>query len=240
VAIDRDTGDYQAFRRWRVLPDDAPDWINAQMLSVEEAQDRKPDAKLDDVLEEQIENVPFGRIGAQTAKQVILQRIRDAEREQILNDFLGRGDELVTGTVKRMERGSAIVESGRLEAQLPREHMIPKENLRVGDRVRAWVAKIDRGARGPQLILSRTAPQFIMKLFELEVPEIEEKLLEIKSAARCATGSAAGRARRGRSWPPRRARGRPRADFPSGSCAREAAAPPGGRIRRSRCPAPCA
>jgi len=184
VAIDRDTGDYQAFRRWRVLPDDAPDWINAQMLSVEEAQDRKPDAKLDDVLEEQIENVPFGRIGAQTAKQVILQRIRDAEREQILNDFLSRGDELVTGTVKRMERGSAIVESGRLEAQLPREHMIPKENLRVGDRVRAWVAKIDRGARGPQLILSRTAPQFIMKLFELEVPEIEEGLLEIKSAAR--------------------------------------------------------
>jgi len=184
VAIDRDTGDYQAFRRWRVLPDDAPDWINAQMLSVEEAQDRKPDAKLDDVIEEQIENVPFGRIGAQTAKQVILQRIRDAEREQILNDFLGRGDELVTGTVKRMERGSAIVESGRLEAQLPREHMIPKENLRVGDRVRAWVAKIDRGARGPQLILSRTAPQFIMKLFELEVPEIEEGLLEIKSAAR--------------------------------------------------------
>jgi N utilization substance protein A len=184
VAIDRDTGDYQAFRRWRVLPDDAPDWINAQMLSVEEAQDRKPDAKLDDVIEEQIENVPFGRIGAQTAKQVILQRIRDAEREQILNDFLSRGDELVTGTVKRMERGSAIVESGRLEAQLPREHMIPKENLRVGDRVRAWVAKIDRGARGPQLILSRTAPQFIMKLFELEVPEIEEGLLEIKSAAR--------------------------------------------------------
>jgi len=159
VAINRDTGDYQAFRRWRVLPDDAPDWINAQMLSVEEAQDRKSDAKLDDVIEEPIENVPFGRIGAQTAKQVILQRIRDAEREQILNDFLGRGDELVTGTVKRMERGSAIVESGRLEAQLPREHMIPKENLRVGDRVRAWVAKIDRGARGPQLILSRTAPR---------------------------------------------------------------------------------
>ncbi len=184
VAINRDTGDYQAFRRWRVLPDDAPDWINAQMLSVEEAQDRKPDAKLDDVLEEPIENVPFGRIGAQTAKQVILQRIRDAEREQILNDFLARDEQLVTGTVKRMERGSAIVESGRLEAQLPREHMIPKENLRVGDRVRAWVAKIDRGARGPQLILSRTAPQFIMKLFELEVPEIEEGLLEIKSAAR--------------------------------------------------------
>jgi len=184
VEINRETGDYQAFRRWRVLPDDAPDWINAQMLSVEEAQDRKPDAKLDDVIEEQIENVPFGRIGAQTAKQVILQRIRDAEREQILTDFLSRGDELVTGTVKRMERGSAIVESGRLEALLPRENMIPKENLRIGDRVRAWVMKIERGVRGPQLVLSRTAPQFIMKLFELEVPEIEERLLEIKSAAR--------------------------------------------------------
>jgi N utilization substance protein A len=184
VEIDKNTGDYKAFRRWHVLPDDTPEWNTAQMLSLEEAQDRKPDAKMDDYLEEPIEKIPFGRIGAQTAKQVILQRIRDAEREQILNDFLGRGDELVTGSVKRMERGNAIVESGRLEALLPREHMIPKENLRVGDRVRAWVMKIDRGARGPQLVLSRTAPQFIMKLFELEVPEIEERLLEIKSAAR--------------------------------------------------------
>ncbi len=184
VAIDPNTGSYEAFRRWKVVPDDTPEYNVAQMTSLEEAQEKKPDAKMDDYLEEPIENVPFGRIGAQTAKQVILQRIRDAEREQILNDFLARGDELVTGSVKRMERGSAIVESGRLEALLPRENMIPKENLRVGDRVRAWVAKIDRGARGPQLILSRTAPQFIMKLFELEVPEIEEKLLEIKSAAR--------------------------------------------------------
>jgi len=184
VEIDKNTGDYKAFRRWHVVPDDTPEWNTAQMLSLEEAQDRKPDAVMDEYLEQPIENVPFGRIGAQTAKQVILHRIRDAEREQILNDFLSRGDELLTGTVKRMERGNTIVESGRLEALLPREHMIPKENLRVGDRVRAWVAKIDRGARGPQLILSRTAPQFIMKLFELEVPEIEEKLLEIKSAAR--------------------------------------------------------
>src|SRR6476619_3579847 len=185
VAVDRNTGAYETFRRWKVLPDDAPDWNTAQMLSVEEAQDKgKQDAKVDDVIEEQLPNVEFGRIGAQTAKQVILQRIRDAEREQILNDFLSRGDELVTGTVKRMERGSAIIESGRLEALLPREHRIPKDNLRVGDRVRAWVMKIDRQARGPQLILSRTAPQFIMKLFELEVPEIEEGLLEIKSAAR--------------------------------------------------------
>jgi N utilization substance protein A len=184
VEIDKNTGDYKAFRRWHVVPDDTPEYNTAQMISLEEAQEKKPEAKMDDYLEEPIEQIPFGRIGAQTAKQVILQRIRDAEREQILNDFLARGDELVTGSVKRMERGNAIVESGRLEALLPREHMIPKENLRVGDRVRAWVMKIDRGARGPQLVLSRTAPQFIMKLFELEVPEIEEGLLEIKSAAR--------------------------------------------------------
>jgi len=115
---------------------------------------------------------------------VILQKIRDAEREQILNDFLERKEHLVTGTVKRMERGNAIIEAGRIEASLPRDQMIPRENLRPGDRVRAWLMKIDRTARGPQLILSRTAPEFIMKLFELEVPEIEDGLLEIKSAAR--------------------------------------------------------
>ena len=184
VAVDRNTGNYESFRRWKVVADDTLEMVPAQMVTLSEAQKARADIKLEDFVEEPLEAIPFGRIGAQTAKQVILQRIRDAEREQILNDFLGRGDELVTGTVKRMERGSAIVESGRLEALLPREQMIPKENLRIGDRVRAWVMKIDRGARGPQLVLSRTAPQFIMKLFELEVPEIEEGLLEIKSAAR--------------------------------------------------------
>jgi N utilization substance protein A len=115
---------------------------------------------------------------------VIVQKIRDAERKQLLNDFLDRKEFLVSGTVKRMERGSAIIEAGRIEALLPRDQMIPKENLRPGDRVRAWLMKIDRQARGPQLILSRTAPEFIMKLFELEVPEIEDGLLEIKAAAR--------------------------------------------------------
>jgi len=184
VAIDRNTGNYDSFRRWKVVPDDQVE-LPASQIALSEALKRKPDARLeDDYVEEPLEPIEFGRIGAQAAKQVILQRIRDAEREQILNDFLSRGDELVTGTIRRMERGNAIVESGRLEALLPREEMIPKENLRTGDRVRAWVKRIDRQARGPQLILSRTAPQFIMKLFELEVPEIEERLLEIKSAAR--------------------------------------------------------
>ena len=98
---------------------------------------------------------PFGRIGAQAAKQVILQKIRDAEREQILNDFLDREDNLLTGTVKRIERGNAIVESGRIEGVIPRDQLIQKEMLRVGDRVRAYVQKIDRTAKGPQLILSR-------------------------------------------------------------------------------------
>src|SRR5690606_31605567 len=118
------------------------------------------------------------------AKQVILQKIRDAEREQVLNDFLERKEKLVTGTVKRMERGNAIIEAGRIEALLPRDQMIPKENLRPGDRVRAFLFKVDRQARGPQLILSRTSPEFIMELFRLEVPEIEDGLLEIRSAAR--------------------------------------------------------
>jgi N utilization substance protein A len=142
------------------------------------------DVQINDYIEESLEAIDFGRIGAQAAKQVIMQKIRDAEREQVLSDFLERKEHLVTGTVKRIERGNAIIEAGRIEAVLPRDQMIPKENLRVGDRVRAYLLKIDRGARGPQLILSRTAPEFIIRLFELEVPEMEDGLLEIKSAAR--------------------------------------------------------
>ena len=183
VAIDRNTGEYEAFRRWQIVPEEEFTDSGIHMLLEESLVDNS-EAKLGDYVEEPLEAVEFGRIGAQTAKQVILQKIRDAEREQILSDFLERKEHLVTGTIKRMERGSAIVESGRLEAVLPRDQMIPKENLRVGDRVRAYLFKIDRQARGPQLILSRVAPEFIVKLFELEVPEMEEGLLEIKAAAR--------------------------------------------------------
>jgi N utilization substance protein A len=183
VEINRETGEYEAFRRWLVLDDEEVE-IPAQQLGLTEAREDDPEVQINDYIEESLEAVDFGRIGAQTAKQVILQKIRDAEREQVLNDFLDRKEHLVTGTIKRMERGNAIIEAGRIEALLPRDQMIPKENLRPGDRARAWLMKIDRQARGPQLILSRTAPQFIMKLFELEVPEIEDGLLEIKSAAR--------------------------------------------------------
>src|SRR6478736_8045731 len=184
VSIDRDNGEFESFRRWHVVPDDAGLQLPDQEVLLFEAREQISDIEVDDYIEEPIESVDFGRRFAQDTKQVVLQRIRDAEREQILADFLERGDSLVTGTIKRMERGDAIVESGKIEARLPRDQMIPKENLRIGDRVRAFILRIDRNARGPQVILSRTAPEFIMKLFELEVPEIEQGLLEIKSAAR--------------------------------------------------------
>jgi len=183
VDIDRETGEYESFRRWLVVPDGTVE-NPEQQVGLTSAQQQIPDIALEEFVEEELEPIDFGRIGAQAAKQVILQKIRDAEREQLLSDFLDRKEFLVSGTVKRMERGSAIIEAGRIEALLPRDQMIPKENLRPGDRVRAWLMKIDRQARGPQLILSRTAPEFIMKLFELEVPEIEDGLLEIKAAAR--------------------------------------------------------
>ena len=183
VSIDPQTGDYQSLRRWQVVADDAVE-EPARQIALSEALQRDPEIKLEEYIEEVLEPLEFGRIGAQAAKQVIFQKIRDAEREQILTDFLERKEYMVTGTIKRMERGNAIIESGRVEAALPRDQMIPKENLRVGDRVRAYLYKIDRTARGPQLILSRIAPEFLIKLFELEVPEIEEGLLEIKVAAR--------------------------------------------------------
>lgn len=183
VSIDRKSGDYESFRRWLVVADDAVEEPSRQ-IALSEAMQSDPDIQLGAYNEAPLEPIEFGRIGAQAAKQVIFQKIRDAEREQTLNDFLERGEYMVTGTIKRIERGNAVVESGKIEAELPRDQMIPKENLRVGDRVRAYLYKVDRAARGAQLKLSRISPEFLMKLFELEVPEIEEGILEIKAAAR--------------------------------------------------------
>ena len=183
ASIDRATGEYSFFRRWQIVNDrdiEVPD----REYKLHEAQEIREDAQVGEFIEEPIEGFEVGRIGAQTAKQVILQKIRDAEREQILNDFLARDEYMVTGVIKRMERGNAIIESGRVEALLPRDQMIPKENLRPGDRVRAYLWKVDRTSRGPQIILSRITPEFLIKLFELEVPELEDGLLEIKAAAR--------------------------------------------------------
>lgn len=184
VAIDRETGEHETFRRWLVVPDEQGLQEPDKQILLFEAREDNPSLELDDYVEEQIESVEFGRIGAQAAKQVILQRIRDAEREQILNDYLDRGEKIMTGTVKRADKKGLIVESGRVEALLARDQIIPKENLRTGDRVRAYILNVDRAARGPQIELSRTAPEFLIKLFENEVPEMEQGLLEIKAAAR--------------------------------------------------------
>lgn len=184
VEIDRRSGEYQAWRRWEVLPDEAGLEFPDRQYLLFEAKEIDPEIEVGEFIEESVEAVDFGRIGAQAAKQVILQKIRDAEREQLLNDFLARNESLVSGTIKRMERGAAIIESGRIEGRLEKDQMIPKENLRIGDRVRAYMVRAERAARGPQLVLSRTAPEFIMKLFELEVPEIEEGVIEIRAAAR--------------------------------------------------------
>ncbi|MFA7668871.1 MAG: transcription termination factor NusA [Burkholderiaceae bacterium] len=184
VSIDRLTGEHEGFRRWLVVPDEAglqePD--RQEMHS--DAQEIIPGIEDGEYIEEPLEPEEFGRIGAQAAKQAILQKIRDAEREQVLNDFLERGETIVSGSAKRMDKGDVIVDTGKIEARLPRSEMIPRENIRVGDRIRAWVSKVDHAARGQQVILSRTAPEFIRELFENEVPEIEQGLLEIKAAAR--------------------------------------------------------
>ena len=184
VSIDRDSGEYETFRRWLVVPDDAglqnPD---AEELLMD-ARDRIADIEVGEYIEEQVESVPIGRIGAMAAKQVILQKIRDAEREMLLTDFMSRGEKIFTGTVKRMDKGDLIVESGRVEGRLRRSEMIPKENLRNGDRVRAMIMEVDLTLRGAPIILSRSAPEFMMELFRNEVPEIEQGLLEIKSCAR--------------------------------------------------------
>ena len=185
VAVDRETGAYEAFRRWLVVPDEAGLQEPDREIILSDARDDDPEVAVGDTIEEQLpETNVFGRRFAQDAKQVILQKLRDAEREQVLNDFLARGDHIVNGAIKRMDKGDAIIEIGKVEARLPRSEMIGKENLRIGDRVRAYVDRIDRAARGQQVILSRTSPEFIKKLFELEVPEIEQGLLLIKSAAR--------------------------------------------------------
>ena len=187
VRVDRQTGEFTAVRRWLVVSDEEglqePD--RQEMFS--DIHDEYPELVPGDYVERPIENVDIdgaGRRFAQDAKQVILQRLRDAEREQILKEFLERQESIVTGVIKRMDKGDAIVEIGRLEARLPRNQMIPRENMRTGDRVRAYVDHVGDTPKGKTVFLSRTSPEFIKKLFELEVPEIEEGIIEIKAAAR--------------------------------------------------------
>lgn len=187
VVIDRDTGEYSTFRRWLIVADEDYTYPDREK-TIEEIQEEIPgtDIQVGEYYEEPLENVGFGRQAAQTAKQIILQRIRDAEREQILDDFLARKEDIVMGTIKRVERHGAIIEIGKLDALLPKDQMIPRENFRNGDRVRALFLRVDEiGNTGrKQVVLSRTSRDFLVKLFAMEVPEIEDGLLEIKEAAR--------------------------------------------------------
>lgn len=187
VEIDRNTGEYRTFRRWLIVADEDYTYPDLEK-TIEEIQEEIPHTTLQigDYHEEQLENEGFGRQAAQTAKQIILQRIRDAEREKILNEFLARKEDIVMGTVKRVERHGIIVEiNGKLDALIPRDQCIPRENFRNGDRIRALFLRVDeQNNNRKQVILSRTSREFLVKLFEQEVPEIADGLLEIKEAAR--------------------------------------------------------
>jgi N utilization substance protein A len=185
VAIHRDTGAYDTFRRWEVIPDETeivefPD----RQVKLSEARREHPDIQVGDFIESPLEPVEFGRIAAQAAKQVIMQKVREAEREQIVNLYKDRQGEMVTGVVKRLERGDAIVDLGNAEALLSKNTMIPREGLRPGDRIRALLEEVKSVPRGPQLFLSRIAPKLLVELFKLEVPEAGEGLITIHAAAR--------------------------------------------------------
>lgn len=184
VEINRHTGSYETFRRWTVVDEadlDDPA-IETWLAKIHETH---PEAKVGDVIEEKIESIEFGRIAAQTAKQVIVQKVREAERAQVVDAYRERVNEIISGTVKKVTRDNVIVDLGNnAEALLAREDIIPRETFRVGVRLRALLKEIRTENRGPQLILSRTAPQMLIELFRIEVPEIAEGLIEVMAASR--------------------------------------------------------
>lgn len=184
VAIDRESGDYNTYRVWLVVPDEELYEFGRQ-LTLDEAHEKDTSLQLGDFYEEEIESVAFGRIGAQTAKQVIVQKVREAERAQIVEEYEDRIGELISGTVKKVTRDSIILElGGNAEALITREHMIPREQVRQNDRVRAYLLGTNPEPRGPQLFASRACPEMLVELFKIEVPEIGEEMIEIKGAAR--------------------------------------------------------
>ena len=184
VAIDPVTGGYETFRRWTVVADDAMDQPERQ-TTLSAAQFENPNIQEGDVIEEPVDSIEFGRIAAQTAKQVIVQKVREAEREQVFDAFKDREGELVMGIVKRVERGNVFIDLGNnVDAIIPREEMIPRESVRPGDRLRGYLKEVRAESRGPQLMVSRTDPRFLVELFKIEVPEIGEGLIEILGAAR--------------------------------------------------------
>jgi N utilization substance protein A len=184
VRVDRKTGEYETFRVWDIVTDEAYTGKGDQ-LTLEQALEKNPEAAVGGVWEEKIENIEFGRIAAQTAKQVIVQKVREAERDIIIAEYRHKIGKLISGTVKKVTRESVLVDlGGNAEGLLAREHMIPRENFRVGDRIRALLLDVRSEPRGPQLFLSRTDPGMLIELFKIEVPEIAEEVIEIKAAAR--------------------------------------------------------
>ncbi len=185
VTIDRSTGDYTTFRRWQVLADDAEIEFEQSQLLLSDARKTNPDIEVSGFIEEPLENAEFGRIAAQTAKQVIVQRVREAERAQVVEAYTDRTGELVNGIVKRVERGNVYIDlGGNAEAFISQRHMIQGETVRPGERLRAYLFEVREEARGPQLFASRTIVEFLIALFELEVPEIGQELISIMGGAR--------------------------------------------------------
>ncbi|MEM7764674.1 MAG: transcription termination factor NusA [Pseudomonadota bacterium] len=186
VAIDRTTGEYDTFRRWKVFADDSTELETPDSeLRMIDAVDIDPDAEVDGYVEVPIESVEFGRIAAQTAKQVIVQRVREAERQKIVEEFEDRVDEMLSGLVKRVDRNGVYVDlGGTAEGFIPRENMLPREPVRPQDRIKGRLVEVRSEPRGPQLFISRTAPEFLIDLFKLEVPEVGQGMIEILGAAR--------------------------------------------------------
>lgn len=184
VAVDRKTGEYESFRYWEVVAEE--DFEDpAHQMTLEQAQEKDSSLEVGGIWEEKIDNEEFGRIAAQTAKQVIVQRVREAERDLVVAEYQDRVGELVSGTVKKVTRESVIVDlGGNAEALLPRDQMIPRESFRIGDRLRALLMDVTNEQRGPQLLLSRTDSRMLIELFKIEVPEISEEVIEIRAAAR--------------------------------------------------------
>ena len=184
VAIHRDTGDYDTFRQWEVIDEDVELEFPTRQIYLKDACKDHPEIEVGDFVEQPLEPVEFGRIAAQAAKQVIMQKVREAEREQTVKDYAPRKGEMVTGVVKRLERGDAIIDLGGAEALLHRSVMIPREGLRPGDRIRAILEDVRPVPRGPQLFLNRVCPELLIQLFRLEVPEAGEGMIKILGAAR--------------------------------------------------------
>lgn len=186
VAIDQETGDYDTFRQWEIM-EDSPEPLEfpSRQLSLTDARSKREAAQVGEFVEEPMESVEFGRIAAQSAKQVIMQKVREAERKQVFDAYVDRVGEMVIGFVKKVERGHVILDlGGNAEGLIPREELIPREAIRSRDQIRAWLREVKSESRGPQLFLSRTAPELLVELFKIEVPEINEGLIDIISGAR--------------------------------------------------------